>query len=67
MLMFIGQVFVLEKVKDHTKKAVMKNKIEFDDELLEILYDNGVGKPGTVRSLIINAFIIFVFSFLRTN
>lgn len=45
----------------------MKNKIEFDDELLEILYDNGVGKPGTVRSLIINAFIIFVFSFLRTN
>ena len=67
MLMFIGQGFVLEKVKDQTKKAVMKNKIEFDDELLEILYDNGVGKPGTVRSLIINAFIIFVFSFLRTN
>ena len=37
----------------------MKNKIEFDDELLEILYDNGVGKPGTVRSLTINVFLIF--------
>ena len=37
----------------------MKNKIEFDDELLEILYDNGVGKPGIVKFLIINVFIIF--------
>ena len=59
MLIFIGQVFVLEKVKDQTKKAVIKNKIEFDDELLEISNDNGVGKPGTVRSLTINVFLIF--------
>ena len=37
----------------------MENKIEFDEELLEILYDNGVGKPGTVKFFIINALTIF--------
>ena len=61
--MFIGQVSVLERVQDQSKKAAMKDKIEFDDELLEILYDNGVGKPGTVKFLNIKALIIFFSAF----
>ena len=61
-LVFIDQVFVLKK-KRSDKKAIMKNKIEFDDELLEILYENGVGKPGIVNFLIINVFIIFFLAF----
>ena len=50
--MFISQVSGFEAVHDQTKKALMKNKIEFDEDLLEILYDNGVGKPGIVKFFI---------------
>ena len=52
-------IFCSWKSQRSDQKVLMKNKIEFDEELLEILYDNGVGKPGTVKFFIINAFIIF--------